>query len=179
MLAVRNGEIKKLGVLFETHHLQLFNYFRRHKTDPATTEDLVHEVFTKILISRTSYNNDGNFMGWMMTIAKNVLISHWKKNTKNPLTHAGTNEVDQLTSKKPDQEKVLEQKIHMDYLMRSLSELSQEDRDIILLRRMKELSNEDIASLIGSTVNAVKVRFFRALKKLKTKYWELIEEKTI
>src|SRR5690348_5433578 len=86
MLAVRDGDLSRLGPLFERHHLGLFDYFARTLGDRSAGEDLVHEVFIRILKYRRNYRAEGRFQTWMFQIARNVRNDHIRKRRPDQLT---------------------------------------------------------------------------------------------
>ncbi|MGD8414267.1 MAG: sigma factor, partial [Candidatus Latescibacterota bacterium] len=79
MLAVRGGDLDRLGVLFEKHHRKLFNHYVWQLGDPALSEDMVQEVFYRMLKYRHTYRGDGKFTAWMYTIAHNVKTDHFRR----------------------------------------------------------------------------------------------------
>jgi len=74
MQEVRDGQVEKLAILFERHHVSLFNYFLRLTGNRAAGEDLVQEVFTRILKYRATYQGEDKFVVWMFKIARNAHI---------------------------------------------------------------------------------------------------------
>src|SRR5215831_3493092 len=79
MLAVRNGEVAKLGVLFDRHHRSLFDFFAKMTGSRATAEDLVQDVFFRILKYRGTFRDESRFKAWMFHIARNARVDHYKK----------------------------------------------------------------------------------------------------
>src|SRR6185295_20196098 len=79
MLAVRNGNLEKLGILFDRHQQSLFNYFYRLSGDAASSDDLVQEVFLRMLKYRRSFRQDSQFRAWMYQIARAARIDRFKK----------------------------------------------------------------------------------------------------
>ncbi|MGK0495513.1 MAG: RNA polymerase sigma-70 factor (ECF subfamily) [Maribacter sp.] len=77
MATVSDGNLDMLKILFERHHIQLFNFLHKMCGDKILSEDLTQEVFYKVLKYRTSYNN-GNFTSWMFTVARNSLKTHFR-----------------------------------------------------------------------------------------------------
>ena len=61
MKSVRNGDVGKLATLYSRHQRPLFNFFLRLTSSRPVSEDLVHDVFTRILKYRLSYNEQGSF----------------------------------------------------------------------------------------------------------------------
>ena len=84
MLSVREGDIAKLGVLFERHHASLYGYFVRLTRDRFTSEDLVQLVFYRIMRFRETYREDGHFAAWMYQIARTTLVNHWRRTAASP-----------------------------------------------------------------------------------------------
>ena len=74
MLDVREGKVEKLAILFERHHVALFNFFLRLTGNRAASEDLVQDVFTRILKYRATYMGEDRFTVWMYKIARNAHI---------------------------------------------------------------------------------------------------------
>src|SRR5438445_9491644 len=79
MLAVRDGDIERIGVLFDRHHRALFNYFLRLTASPSLSEDLVQEVFFRMLKYRHTYQPSGSFTAWMYQVARNAHLDLSRK----------------------------------------------------------------------------------------------------
>ena len=69
MLAVRDGDLDKMGVLFEKYNKHLYNFFLKQTRDEQTSEDMVQEAFMKMLKYRHTYRGEGKFTTWMFSIA--------------------------------------------------------------------------------------------------------------
>ena len=74
MLAVRDGDVERIGVLFDRHHRMLFNFFLRLTANRGLSEDLVQEVFFRMLKYRHTFQAGTNFTAWMYQIARNAQI---------------------------------------------------------------------------------------------------------
>src|SRR5690348_11687708 len=83
MLRVRNGEGEMLGVLFERYHEALFSFYVRLMGDRAVSDDLVQEVFLRILRYRDTYQPGTPFRPWMYQIARNARIDHYRKTPRH------------------------------------------------------------------------------------------------
>ncbi len=77
---VKSGEIDRLGLLFERYKKPLFGYFYRTFHDKETSEDLVQNVFIRILKYRSKFTGYGKFSSWMYRIAHNVSVDYYRKN---------------------------------------------------------------------------------------------------
>src|SRR2546423_398608 len=81
MIAVRAGEIRKLGELFERYHRRLYGFFVRMTNQPSASEDLVQIVFYRILKYRHTYRDEGKFSAWIYHLARKVAADHFRKNS--------------------------------------------------------------------------------------------------
>src|SRR5450755_2650070 len=79
MAAVGAGEVQKLAVLFERHHRSLFRYFVSMNRNRELSEDLVQDVFIRMLRYRTSYDANQSFTAWMYQIARNTNLDQAQK----------------------------------------------------------------------------------------------------
>lgn len=162
MTAVTNGDLDMLKILFERHHVHVFNFLYKMCGDKMLSEDLTQEVFYKVMKYRTSYNN-GNFVSWLFTIARNGLKSHFRKNKEH---HEDVDAIEfKLIS---DQEDTKEEYSH---LQKALAKLNASDRELIVLNRFQEIKYNEIATITNSTPGAVKTKVSRALQKLKAIYF--------
>ena len=79
MLEVRNGDARKLGTLFERHHVALFNFYLRMTGDREASEDLVQDVFYRMLRYRHTFRPGTQFRTWMYRIARNARLDYFRK----------------------------------------------------------------------------------------------------
>ena len=166
MLSVRDGDTHKLGLLFDKHAQGLFNYFRFQIRDAFRSEDLVQNVFYKILKYRHTFKDGADFKVWMYAIARNEKIDHFKKN--RPLDQELDAELSDEWNHSP--EKKLEDKTDKQQLNKALEMMSPDNRELIVLSKYTGLPYRQIAELYGCTVGAIKVRVYRAIKELKARY---------
>jgi RNA polymerase sigma factor (sigma-70 family) len=159
MLEVRNGTGEFLGVLFDRYHGSLFNFYCKATGDRAASEDLVQEVFYRILKYRHTYRPGIPFRTWMYRIARNARLDRIKKQTAEGKLETQTSAPDQPPA-------ALERKQEASLLHRALMRLPDEKREVLVLSRFQELSYQEIAQLLQCEVGAVKVRVFRALRDL-------------
>lgn len=159
MLEVRNGTGELLGVLFDRYHGSLFNFYCKSTGDRAASEDLVQEVFYRILKYRHTYRPGTPFRTWMYHIARNARLDRIKKQAAEGKLETQTSAPDQPPA-------ALERKQEAALLHRALMRLPDEKREVLVLSRFQELSYQEIAQLLQCEVGAVKVRVFRALRDL-------------
>src|ERR1044071_8050137 len=87
MHAVREGDLAKLGSLFDRYHLPLFDFLNRMTGNRHAAEDLVQEVFLRVLKYRASYRDGSPFEPWVFRIARNARADYFSaRDTATPLT---------------------------------------------------------------------------------------------
>src|SRR5713226_9373149 len=79
MLEVRNVAGESLGVFFDRYHSPLYNFYSKLTGDRVLSQDLVQEVFLRILKYRQSYSPGTPFRAWIYQIARNARIDHFRK----------------------------------------------------------------------------------------------------
>lgn len=174
MLAVRDGNVEKLGPLFDRHHRSLFDFFVRMMGNRTAAEDLVQDVFFRILKYRKTYRDDSRFTTWMFHIARNARFDYFKKHRAEVLF---PEEGIDVPSRSPFPSHELEQKQETALLERALFKLPPEKREVLVLSRYQEMKYEQIADLLDCEVGAVKVRVHRALKELREIFLKLSGER--
>ncbi len=166
MVAVRSGEISLLAELFDRHHVRLFNFFLRLTDRRDSSEDLVQEVFLRMLKYRTSYRADASFAVWMYRIARNVVADQWRKSgTLEPLELAAeliAPAASPFDSARLDEEVAI--------LRAAFFSLAEDRRELLVLIRFEGLRHDEISELLGCSVGAVRVRAHRALAELRDAY---------
>ena len=178
---VREGDLRKLALLFERHHRRVYNFFLHMNGDRDLSEDLTQEVFFRILRYRLTYEEGRPFSAWMYQIARNVNVANASKN-KGELrlvTNPGSDEASGLepASREPDAEEALGRRQEIRLLTKALHLLPEEKREVLILSRFQNLKYDQIAQILGCEVGAVKVRVYRAMRALGQIYSELAGEK--
>ena len=175
MRAVRDGDLPKLGSLFDRHHRPLFDFLTRMTGNPHTAEDLVQEVFLRILKYRASYRDGASFETWAFRIARNVRADYFStRDPASPLTEEAMESPDGA----PGPEGQLEQELESVRLQTALMSLREDRRELLVLARYQGMKHEAIAELLGIDVGAVKVRIHRALKELREIFLRISETPT-
>jgi RNA polymerase sigma-70 factor (ECF subfamily) len=172
MLAVRDGDLDKLGVLFERHHRPLYNFFLKQSMRPDSAEDLVQDVFYKLLRHRGTYKGTSKFTTWMYKIAVNTKIDYLRKH-RHQLQE--TEIQDSMATKDPSPERMAMESSEKALLMRALERLPDGKREVLLLKRFENMKYEEIAKVLGCKEGTVKARVHWALKDLAREYHKLTE----
>jgi RNA polymerase sigma-70 factor (ECF subfamily) len=170
MRAVRDGDVAGLGLLFERHHAALFDYLSRVTGDLAAAEDLVQDVFVRILKYRSTWRVEGSFETWLYRIARNARADHFRRRAPmQPL------EPEALERPEPSPGPLvrLETERERARLRQALLRLREDRRELIVLARYRGLTHERIAEILGIEAGAVKVRIHRAVRELRDIYLRL------
>ncbi|MEO1053315.1 MAG: RNA polymerase sigma factor [Bacteroidota bacterium] len=167
MLKVKEGDLDKLGLLFERHKKVLFGFFYNMSHNAELSEDLVQNVFVRILKYKHSFKGDGQFKTWMFHISRNVNNDHYRKN-KLGETDDIEDWQDRLGDKDADRAEKQEEDIRL--LKRAMERLDQEKREILTLSKLEGMKYKEIGDVLSCSEGAVKVKVFRALKDLKKIY---------
>ena len=163
MLAVRRGELQALDALFARHHRRLYGFLVRLTGDRDAADDLVQDVFLRLLRFRESYREDGQFVPWLFRIARNLAAVRSRDSRASiPL--------DGSERDASDASATLEQLIHTEdhqQLERALAALPLSQREVLLLRGVEQMSHREMATALRCSEAAARVRLHRALAALK------------
>jgi RNA polymerase sigma factor (sigma-70 family) len=171
MIKVKEGDLGKLGLLFERYKRPLYGFFYGLTKNGELSEDLVQNVFFRILKYRYLFRGEGDFKTWMFHIARNVNNDHYRKNKLNAKDsleqwqeRLGTDE-NRSTEIQSDEE--------LQILSMAMDRLPVDKREILLLSKFQDKKYKEIGEIIGCSEGAVKVKVFRALQELKEVYRKL------
>jgi len=174
MEAVRDGQVERLAILFERHQVPLFNYFLRLTGGSRVlSEDLVQDVFIRILKYRTTYHGEDRFSVWIYKIARNVHIDHLRRTRETlpldeRLADPSSGETGPAARVERGQEAAL--------LNKALSALSPRKQEILVLSRYQNLKYREIAELLDCPVGTIKGLVHRAVAELGEIYAKLSQE---
>ena len=167
---VKEGNVEKMAVLFEKHHVSLFNFFMRLTGNHNISEDLVQEVFMRMLKYRSTYQGRSKFTLWMYQIARNAHIDFLRKK-KNTLS-LDEQWSEPITSEASPAEK-LEGGQEVQLMRQALAQLPLKKREVLILSRYQNLKYKEIAELMDCHIGTVKAHVHRAIKELGKIYFEL------
>jgi RNA polymerase sigma factor (sigma-70 family) len=170
MVAVRDGDLVQLGVLFERYHVGLFNFFLRLTGNRQLSEDLVQEAFIRILKYRKSFRVPGEFRPWLYKLARNAIAAHFRKHGRD---HLPPGEPEEGVCQSPLALEEMQRAEDARLLRAALLRLPYERREVLLLSRFGELRYDQIAELLGCSVGAVKLRVHRAVRQLREVFGSL------
>jgi RNA polymerase sigma-70 factor (ECF subfamily) len=173
MRLVQAGEPSHLATLFERYHVALFRYLLQMTRNQALSEDLVQEVFFRVLKYAQSYDPSLSFPAWLYGMARNAYLDALHKGRADT---SGA-EVEQMRSPEPMAEELLSREQDVAHLHEALRKLPDAQREVLVLSRFHNMRYEDIARILHCEIGAVKVRVYRALKELRERFCEVRGEK--
>jgi RNA polymerase sigma-70 factor (ECF subfamily) len=140
-------------------HIYAFMYYR--VSQPEDAEDLASEVVLKMV--RALKHQRGNFHAWIYRIARNRLVDFYRKRA----VRAEVSLSDVPQKEVTQSEDIMSQIMTRERLRKGLKQLTEEQRQVIILKFIQGYANQEIAEIVGKSVGAVKVLQFRALKALR------------
>lgn len=173
MLAVRDGELRRLGDLFERYQGPLYGFFVRMTAQRTASEDLVQLVFYRILKYRHTYRDEGKFSAWIYHLARKVAADHFRKNRAALSTTSDTAEIEHIPDGAENSGERAAKEDDLEVMRTAFSQLPLQHREILTLHRFQHVAHEEIARLLDCSVSAAKVRLHRAVKALRETYLKL------
>src|SRR5262245_56195439 len=137
MLAVRDGDSQPFTVLFDRYHQKLFDFFYRLSGDTASSDDLVLEVFLRMLKYRHTFRKESEFRAWMYRIARSARIDRFRRQKNESLQTAGSGGIPDVAQESIAFQKIEEQERSL-LLRQALLRLSEDKRELLVLARFQE-----------------------------------------
>ncbi|MEZ4087406.1 MAG: sigma-70 family RNA polymerase sigma factor [Candidatus Gracilibacteria bacterium] len=154
------------AALYDKYFDQIYRYVYRRVSDKDMVHDLVSQTFYDALSHMDSYEHRGfPFSAWLYKIAHNNVLKFYRKSSKlqiSPIEEGMTFEDETV-----DVERDMRNSEAKEAIEQVLLQLEPEDREIIRLKFFEEVSNVEIAEIMGLSANHIGVKVFRALKKVK------------
>jgi len=166
-----------VSILYDRYSNKIYRRAISFVKEPAIAEDLMHDIFLKILLNLASFKGKSKFSTWVYSITYNFCIDYLRKRQKER-TQATTysSEMVELSEEDVEAFESLKQ-IKTERLQELLEMVSSEDKMILLMKYQDNLSIKQIQDVFNISESAVKMRINRAkgkIKKLyKNKYQEL------
>ena len=174
-----NGHEKSLEVLIVRHKQRIYSFIYSKVLNRDITEDVFQDTFIKVIntLRKGKYNEEGKFLPWVMRIAHNLVIDHFRKNNRMP-KFRNTDEFDifsVLSDGNLNAENILiNEQIHND-VRELVEELPQDQKEVLIMRLYKDMSFKEIAEITDVSINTALGRMRYALINLR----KIVEEKKI
>jgi RNA polymerase sigma-70 factor (ECF subfamily) len=155
---------KKFSALYNKYFKEIFLFILKKTADETLAAELSSNTFMKAMVNLTKYRDMGfPFSSWLYRIASNEVYKYYRDNNKvqeveindrDAVTFLGELEIEDNTN-------------HVNHLMKCLSEMKEDQSDLIEMRYFEKLSFNEIGEVLGITGNNAKIKVYRAIDKLK------------
>ena len=169
---VLDGNADEYEKLVLEYQKNVYNLALRLTGDPEDAADMAQEAFIRAYNSLASFRGESKFSVWLYRIVSNVCLDFLRSRSRHPTVSLSVenDEGEETELDIPDEsqspEALLERRLTRDSVRRGLDALSEEYRQILLLREIQGLSYDEIAETLSMELGTVKSRIFRARKKL-------------
>lgn len=165
------GDEESFGILIERHKQNVYNFIYSKILDRDITEDIFQDTFIKVIqtLKRGGYNEEGKFLPWVMRIAHNLVIDHFRKNSRMPKfeNREDFNIFSLLGDSSPNIERqLIDLQVHQD-VRRLIEELPEDQKEVLKMRIYKEMSFKEISEITGVSINTSLGRMRYALINLR------------
>lgn len=150
---------------YREYYPRLFAYIYARVGRVHQTEDLVSDVFEKAYSKMDSLRNKDAFTTWLFTIARNVIVSNARKSSRETIVDPDV--MREMSPATASVESEILQREEWEGIAKAVCGFPQREQDIISLKFDAELSNAQIAEIMGLTEPNVRVIVFRTIRRLK------------
>ena len=180
--AYRAGDVRAFERLVARHEKPVWNFIRRFVADAATAEDLLQEVFLRVVKSADEWRGAAKFSTWLYTIARNLTVDHARRAVhRNAASLDAERDHGESTSTlhdriaSPDRraDEVASDRETKQRIDEAVAALPAEQREVFLMREVIEMPFAEIAAAVGASEPTVKSRMRYALEKLRAALVEL------
>lgn len=165
-----------LEELVDAYARRVFGYLYRMTGSRADAEDLLQEVFLRLVRTIGDYQHDGRFEAWLFRIGTNLVRDRLRRQRTQRTVHLGLGgrdgdgqlaESDLPAARDHDPSARLAQAEDLDRLQAALAQLSEPERQVVMLRHFSQLSFKEIAEAMGTPIGTALARAHRGLSRLR------------
>jgi RNA polymerase sigma factor (sigma-70 family) len=174
------GEQSCFEQLIHRHKNKVFAYISLYIRDEALAEDIFQDTFLKVIqsIRAGKYSDNGKFLSWVMRIAHNLIIDHFRRIKQMNTISNDNYESDLFNSKRfaeyNVEDNLIKRQIHQD-VRKIISHLPEDQKEVVILRHYAGLSFKEIADITNVSINTALGRMRYALINMR----KLVQEKNI
>ena len=169
----RNGNEAAFNLLVDRYHSKVFTTIFLIVKDQDVAEDLLQDVFVKVLhtLSSDKYNEEGKFQPWVMRIAHNLAIDHFRKAKRYPtiLLEDGSNLFNSLSFAEDSSEEQRIKEETLAWVRNLIDELPEAQKEVVIMRHYLDMSFQEIAEQTGVSINTALGRMRYALNHIRKK----------
>ena len=165
------GNSQSFEVLINKHKNKIYAFILSKIRNRDLAEDIFQDTFIKVInsLQKGKYNEEGKFLPWVMRIAHNLVIDHFRKSNKMR-TIAPTDDFDIFDiihdDSKNVEENIVNEQIHKD-LRKLIEHLPEDQKEVLKMRYYAELSFKEISESTGVSINTALGRMRYALINLR------------
>ena len=167
-----SGNENGLSTLVNRHNSRIFNFIYSKVLNRDITEDIFQDTFISQVINtikRGKYNEEGKFLPWVMRIAHNLIIDHFRKNNRIPkFDNSGDFDIFSTIS---DSDLNIENKLIKgqieSHLKEIIEELPNDQKEVLFMRLYKDMSFKEISEVTGVSINTALGRMRYAIINLR------------
>ena len=161
------GNRNALSLLVERHRAKTYRFIYTKVQDAELASDIVQDTFLKVIktLDKGGYRDEGKFVSWVMRIAHNLVIDHFRRLKKMPMTYEKSDY--SVFSFLSDSSKTKEETMIQEHIESNLHHiincLPADQLEVVSLRIFKELSFKEISEQTGVSINTALGRMRYAL----------------
>lgn len=165
------GDEKALATLIQRHESKIYGFIYSKVSDKEISNDIFQDTFIKVIktLKLNSYNEEGKFLPWVMRIAHNLIIDHFRKSKKMPMFRE--TEEFSIFSIMSDNSLTIENQIIAeqveDDIRRLVDELPSDQKDVLIMRMYQDMSFKEISEVTGVSINTALGRMRYAIMNLR------------
>ncbi len=166
-----NGDERALETLINRHNQRISSFIYSKINDRGITEDIFQDTFIKVIrtLKRGTYSEEGKFFPWVMRIAHNLIIDHFRKSSRMPM-YDGSDSFNVFSvmgdEKLNAENQLIKNQIDSD-LSILIEELPEDQKEVLLMRIYKDMSFKEISENTGVSINTALGRMRYALINLR------------
>jgi len=169
----RNGNEAAFNLLVDRYQSNVFTTIFLIVKDQDVAEDLLQDVFVKVLhtLNSDKYNEEGKFQPWVMRIAHNLAIDHFRKAKRYPtiLLEDGSNLLNSLSFAEDSSEEHRIKEETLAWVRNLIDELPEAQKEVVIMRHYLDMSFQEIAEQTGVSINTALGRMRYALNHIRKK----------
>ncbi|MDN3594514.1 MULTISPECIES: RNA polymerase sigma factor [Zunongwangia] len=166
-----NGNELALSELIHRHQQRIYSFIYSKVFDKDISEDIFQDTFIKVIntLKKGKYNEEGKFLPWVMRIAHNLVIDHFRRNKRMPkFDNSGDFNIFSVLSDSGlnAEKQIIKDQIETD-LREVIRELPEDQLEVLTMRIYKEMSFKEISERTGVSINTALGRMRYALINLR------------
>jgi RNA polymerase sigma-70 factor (ECF subfamily) len=154
---MKKGNEKAFQEIYDRYAQPLYRYFhQRMWKDHEKAQDFVHDLLAKLIQNPDAFDLSRSFKTWIFSIANNMTINEYKKQSVRKIISNGVDECFVKASEDPTSDKILYDKQFKEALEKELENLDDKHREIFEMRHVNGFSNKEIAEILQMNEGTVK-----------------------